>query len=295
MHTRKITSEIYIKKIKIVLGLTLSYFFIQIIGGIVSGSLSLIADSGHMLVDVAGLTMSLISIKLTLRPPTPKRTFGLYRLEILAALGNSILLILISFYIFIESYQRIVNPQEIDGILMSIIAAIGLVINLIGMKIISGSHHHDGDNLNIEGAKLEILSDILGSISVLVGGLIIILTGFYLLDILISIGLSLLILPRVYTLLKRSIHVLIEGTPLHISYEEIKKSILNVKGVTGIFDIHIWTITSGIYAFSAHVVILDIKKSQSIIKEITSILENKFGIKHSTIQLENYHPDNSDL
>jgi cobalt-zinc-cadmium efflux system protein len=147
-------------------------------------------------------------------------------------------------------------------------------------------------NLNIHGAYLEIFADTIGSIGVIIAGLIIVLTEFYQVDALISIGIALLILPRTWSLLRKSIHILIEGTPSHLCHEEIKNSILNVKGVTGVFDLHIWTITSGIHALSAHVVIMDNNKSREILQELNSILEKNFKINHATIQLEPYHESN---
>jgi cobalt-zinc-cadmium efflux system protein len=144
-------------------------------------------------------------------------------------------------------------------------------------------------NLNLYGAYLEIFADTIGSVGVIIAGIIIISSKFYLADALISIGIALFILPRTWSLLKKSIHILIEGTPSHLAHEEIKKSILQVKGVTGIFDLHIWTITSGIHALSAHVVIMDHINSQETLQEINSILENKYGINHATIQIETYH------
>lgn len=284
-----------ISKLKLVLILTASYFVAEIVGSLVTNSLALLADAGHMLTDVGVLALSLLAIHYTRRKATPQRTYGFYRLEILVSLANSVALILLSVYIFYEGYRHIFQPPEISSIPMMVIGGFGLIINLAGIRILGGhSHsehdeHHDGENLNMKDARLEVLSDMIGAVGVIVTGIIIFTTKFYLADALFSIGLALFILPRTWSLMKKSINILMEGVPSNIDYEEVKNTILQVKGVTGIFDLHIWTITSGMDALSAHVVILDQAKSQIILKEIESILENKFEIIRSTIQLETYH------
>ena len=294
-ETREQISLERISKLKVVLILTASYFVAEIVGSLVTNSLALLADAGHMLTDVGGLSLSLLAIHYARRKATPQRTYGFYRIEILVSLANSVALILLSIYIFYEGYHHIFHPSEISSIPMTIIGGFGLIINLAGIRILGGhSHsdhheHHEEENLNIKGARLEVLSDMIGAVGVIVTGIIIFTTKFYLADAIFSIGLALFILPRTWSLMKKSINILMEGVPSNIDYEEVKNTILQVKGVTGIFDLHIWTITSGMDALSAHVVILDQAKSQMILKEIESILENKFKIIRSTIQLETYH------
>ena len=297
------------KSFKLVLILTSSYFVIQIIAGVKIGSLAVISDAGHMLLDVAGLVMALLAISFTQKPATPTRTFGFYRGEILASLLNSIFLILLSVFILIEGLQRIIHPAPVSGLPMIIVASIGLAINLVGVRILSRARVNkkriqkdyevddynkvkkqvSEENLNVHGAYLEVFADSIGSAGVIVAGIIIYFTGFYLADPLISIGIVALIVPRTWLLLKKAIHILIEGTPIHLCHEEIKNSILNVRGVTGVFDLHIWTISSGIHALSAHVVIMENKKSSDILQEINSILEKGYDITHATIQIESYH------
>lgn len=288
------------KQLKIVLVLTAGYLAAEVIGGLLTNSLALLADAGHMLTDVGGLALALFAINYARRPATPQRTYGFYRMEILASLTNSIVLVLLSVYIFYEAYQRIFEPPEIQSLSMTIIAGVGLAVNFVGMRLLEGAHSHSGDHkhkedesLNIEGARLELFSDMLGSIGVIAAGIIIMITKFYLADAIVSIGLAVFILPRTWRLLKKSIHILMEGVPADISYEEVKEAILQIKGVTGVFQLHIWTITSGFDALSAHVVIMDINKSESILKEITSLLENRFKISHITIQIETYHAESN--
>ena len=297
------------KSIKLVLILTSSYFVIQIIAGVKIGSLAVISDAGHMLIDVAGLVMALLAISFTQKPATPTRTYGFYRGEILASLLNSIFLILLSVFILIEGFQRIIHPAAVSGLPMIIVASIGLAINLVGVRVLGRTrvnrkrlqqdYERDyynkvkeqvaEENLNVHGAYLEVFADSIGSAGVIVAGIIIYISGFYLADPLISIGIVALIIPRTWLLLKKAIHILIEGTPIHLCHEEIKNSILKVRGVTGVFDLHIWTISSGIHALSAHVVIIDNKKSSDILQEINSILEKGYDITHATIQVESYH------
>lgn len=275
-----------INKLKIVLLLISSYIVVEVISGLLTGSLALIADAGHMLTDAGGLTLALFAINFSSKPATPQRTYGFYRIEILAALANSAVLILVSVYIIYDAYERIIEPPQIKGTALIIVGTIGLVVNLVGIKILKG---HANENLNIEGAYLEVLKDTLGSVGVVVVGVITSISEFYLVDPIISIGLAFYMLPRIWSLMKKSINILMEGVPINISYEEVKKAILQIKGVTGVFDIHIWTITSGMDAITAHVVVSDPSKSQIILKEISSMLEKRFKITHTTIQIETYH------
>jgi cobalt-zinc-cadmium efflux system protein len=292
-----------------VLILTSSYFVIQIVAGVNIGSLAIISDAGHMLIDVGGLVMALLAISFTQKPATPTRTYGFYRGEILASLLNSIFLILLSVFILTEGFQRIIHPAQVSGLPMIVIASVGLAINLVGVRILGKlrrnrnrseqSHTIEGDtkikakvteeNLNVHSAYLEVFADTIGSAGVIVAGIIVYFSGFYPADPLISFGIVALIIPRTWLLLKKAIHILIEGTPIHLCHEEIKNSILNVKGVSGVFDLHIWTISSGIHALSAHVVTMDNKRSSAILQEINSILEKGYDITHATIQIESYH------
>jgi len=294
------------KVLKIVLLLTSVYFVLQLVVGFKIGSLAVISDAGHMLIDVAGLVMALLAISFAQKPATPITTYGFFRAEILASLLNSIFLILLSVFIIYEAAQRIFSPPELSGMPIIIIASVGLGINLLGIRLLSKLRleNHSSDktreksdlnreeNLNIHGAYLEVLADTIGSVGVIVAGIIILATRFYLADPIISIGIVVLILPRTWLLLRKAIHILIEGTPSHLHHEEIKNSIMRVRGVTGVFDLHIWTITSGIHALSAHVVIIDNNRSADILQEINSILEKNYAINHATIQIETYHESN---
>ena len=301
-----------IRKLRIVFYIVAGFLAVEVVFGITTGSLALLADAGHMVADVGGLALALFAISYSRKPPTPQRTFGFYRLEILAALANGIVLILISLYILYEAYWRIIEPRQIDLPPMLVVACIGLVVNVVGIFLLRGHSHNiplnpvgrvehlsDGDHkhsknekendLNMQGAYLEVLSDTLGSVGIIIAGIIIYLTGFYLADPIVSIVLALFIFPRTWRLLNKSLHILMEGVPANISHEEVKNSILQIKGVTGIFELHIWTITSGLNALSAHVVVIDPSRSLEVLQEINSLLEKKFRITHATIQIEGYH------
>jgi cobalt-zinc-cadmium efflux system protein len=301
-----------VRRLKIVLSLSSSYFAAAIITVLFTGSLALLSEAGHMLADVGGLILALIAINYTRKPATSQRTYGFYRMEILASLVNSVVLVLLSIYILYEGFRRIFEPPEIQSFPIIIVAAVGLIMNFIGMRLLSGGgggeRHFHGSNghkdevekeeqeesLNVKAVYLETLSDTLGAAGVIAAGIIMLATKFYLADPIISIGLALFMLPRTWSIIKKAIHILMEGSPANISHDKVKESILQIRGVTGIFELHIWTITSGMNALSAHVVVIDPSKSQSILQEINSILERTFKITHATIQIERYHSE-SDL
>jgi len=311
------------RRLKTVLWLSSSYFAAALITVLLTGSLALLSEAGHMLADVGGLVLSLFAFNYTRKPATPQRTYGFYRMEILASLVNSVVLALLSVYIMYEGFRRIFEPPEIQSLPIIIVAVIGLTVNFIGMRLLSStsgeggevghSHTHDGNNnknewnkgagggeqeheqesLNVKAVYLETLSDTIGAAGVIVAGVIMLTTKFYLADPIISIGLALFMLPRTWSIIKKAIHILLEGSPSNISHEEVKDSLLQIKGVTGVFELHIWTITSGIHALSAHVIVIDTSRSQLILQEINSILEKKFKITHATIQIEKYHSEST--
>lgn len=295
------------RRLKIVIVILTIYLAVEIVAGYITGSLALIADALHMFADVFGISLVLVASIFSKKPPTPLHTYGFYRSEILSSLANCVILLLISIFIMFEAYQRIFEPRDIESSFMLIVAIIGLIVNLIGLRLLKGTHAHahadhtfsastqehdklrKTDALHIQGAKLELFSDLLGSIAIIVGAVLIYYTDYYLIDSIISFGLALFIIPRVWYLLQRSISILMESSPSSLLYKDIKDSILQIRGVTGVFDLHIWSITSGNIALSAHIIIFDSTKSQEILQEINSLLEKKFAIYHTTIQIEKYH------
>lgn len=280
------------KNLKIVFVLTFCFMIVEAVGGYLTNSLALIADAAHMFTDTGALGLALIAIWFAERPPTPDKTYGYYRTEILAAFINSLVLLLISFFILYEAWQRLNHPPEVLSSPMLIIASLGLVVNLIGMKLLSEG---SAKSLNMKGAYLEVFSDMLGSIGVIVASLLIMFKGWEIADPIASIAMGLFILPRTWHLLKQVTHVLLEGTPTHIEINEVEQELLKLNGVVSIHDTHIWTITSGIDAMTAHIEIEDFNNGNEILTGIKKILVEKFNILHSTIQLETEECKECDL
>lgn len=269
----------------IALSITLLMMIAEVIGGLLSNSLALLSDAGHMLTDNLALLLSFFAMKFATMPATEKRTFGFYRLEILAALINGIILVVISLYIIYQAYLRMINPQRVEGMLMLIVAVIGLVANIIGAVVLM---KHSHSNLNIRGAYLHIVGDAFSSVGVVIGGVIILYTGWYLIDPILSILISFVIIYGAWALVKESVSILLESVPSHIDIETVATEIGKVRGVREAYHIHVWTITSGVHAMSAHVLIDDqlVSRSRDLIEDIRTLLAEKFKILHSTIQLE---------
>ncbi|MFQ6093247.1 MAG: cation diffusion facilitator family transporter [bacterium] len=271
------------KRLMVVLGLTSTLLVIEVIGGFLTHSLALLSDAGHMLSDVGGLALALLAIRFAQKSATPEKTYGYYRAEILAALTNGVVLIFVSGYILYESYRRFIEPPEVKSLPMLVVAGVGLVVNLMGMFILRGSSK---GSLNIKGAYLEVWSDTLSSAGVIGAGVVMLTTKWYLADPIISAVIGLFILPRTWELLKESVNVLLEGTPTHISISEVHEAMMKVAGVERIHDLHIWTLTSGIEAMSGHVVVSGMKDGPLILEQLHSLLDERFHITHTTIQLE---------
>ena len=273
------------KGLLIAFSITALMMLAEIIGGLLSNSLALLSDAGHMFIDNLALLLSFFAMKFATLPATDKKTFGFFRLEILAALINGVTLVLISFYIIYEAYFRIINPQPVHGTLMLVVAAIGLMVNILGAVVL---RKHRDANLNIRGAFLHIVGDALVSVGVIIGGIIILFTEWYLIDPILSILISLVIIYGAWALVKESVNILLESAPSHIDTAAVAAEIGKVRGVREAYHIHVWTITSGVYAMSAHVLIDDqpVSRSRDILDEIRELLSEKFKVLHSTIQLE---------
>lgn len=271
------------KSLAIVFGLTSFYLIVEVIGGLWTGSLALLADAGHMLTDVAGVGLALLAIWFAEKPASPERTFGYYRVEILAALTNAVVLILISLYILYEAYERFRNPPKIESGAMLGVAAVGLIVNLIGVYVLrSGS----GESLNMKGAYFEVLSDMLTSVGVIIAGIIMLTTGWYYADPLISAGIGLFILPRTWALLKDAVGVLIEGTPADVDLEKLLGTLEKVEGVAGIHDLHVWSLTSGVNAMSVHAVLTKDDEHDEVMQRVHALCTKEFKISHVTVQTE---------
>lgn len=270
-------------RLAIVLGLTTAYMVAEVIGGYVTGSLALLADAGHMLTDVGGLGLALLAINFAERPATPERTYGYYRVEIFAALINAVVLIGISGFILYEAYERFRNPPEVQSGSMLIVAAIGLIVNVAGVFVLrSGSK----ESLNMKGAYFEVLSDLLTSVGVIAAGVIMLTTGWYYADPLISAGIGLFILPRTWALLKDAVGVLLEGTPSDVNIASLRDRLNQAEGVAGIHDLHVWSLTSGVNALSVHAVLADTSQHDEILERLQAVCKKDFHIAHTTIQTE---------
>lgn len=265
------------------LGLTAGFLVIEVIGGLWTGSLALLADAGHMLTDVGGLSLSLLAVWFARKPPTPAHTYGYFRMEILAALANGVVLFGVAGFILYEAYRRLWAPPQILAGPMLVIAILGLGANLLGMWLL---HRGAGESLNLRGAYLELLSDTLGSLGVILAAVIIQTTGFVLADPVISAVIGLFILPRTWGLLRQAVHILMEGVPPHLDLGELEAAMRGAHGVRAVHDLHVWTLTSGKEAMSAHVLVEDLADGQHVLGDLQQLLRQRFGIEHVTIQLE---------
>ncbi len=270
------------KRLWIVLGLTASFMVVEVVGGILSNSLALLADSGHMLADVGALALSLVAMRLMRRPPSPERTFGYVRMEILAALANGATLLFVSGWIVWEAWSRLGAPQEVDGPLMMGVAGVGLVVNLIGAGML---HTHAQENLNIRGAYLHVLGDLLGSIGAIGAGAMILLTGWTPIDAIVSVLIAGLILLGAWRLVKEATGVLLEMVPPHVDMEGVLRDLKSIPNLRDVHDLHVWTLTSGFVALSGHGVLDDPTQHQRVLDEICGLMEPR-GIQHVTFQLE---------
>lgn len=269
----------------IALILTSAFLIAEVIGGILTNSLALISDAAHMFTDSAALAVSLVAIRIGRRPADGKRTFGYYRFEILAAAFNAILLFLVAVYIIYEAYQRIGNPAQIESMTMLAVAALGLVVNLISMRLLNKDKD---ESLNIKGAYLEVWSDMLGSIGVIVGAVVIKLTGWSWVDSIIAVAIGLWVLPRTWTLLKESVNVLLEGVPEGLGVDDIKSTLLGVDGIFNVHELHVWSISSGKSSLTVHLAsTYPPERWPQLTAVIRQLLGEKFAIFHATIQLEN--------
>ena len=267
--------------------LVASFMVVEAVGGWYTNSLALLSDAGHMLTDAGALAFSLLALKIGDLPPSTTKTFGYRRFEILAALGNGLALWTIVGVILHEAYTRLHTQPEVKAPVMLAVAAVGLLVNLISIRLL---HGHKDDNMNVRGAFLHVLADLLGSVGALTAGLIMLTTGWRLIDPLISLGICLLILWSSWGIIRDAVHALLLGVPSHISYREVEQEILGYPGVCCLYDLHIWTIASGREAVTAHVVVPDgYNRRQELLTEIVAALQHRFGIEHTTIQIEESH------
>jgi cation diffusion facilitator family transporter len=274
-------------RLVVVLCLTLAVLAVEIVGGLLSGSLALLADAGHMATDAAGIALALAAVTLAQRPARGRRTFGWQRVEILAAVANGLVLLVVAGYVLVEAVRRIERPPEIGSGLMLAIASVGLVVNLVSLAVL---HRGRGVSLNMRGAYLEVAADALGSVAVIVAAVVIATTGWTPADIVASAVIGFLVLPRAWHLLREALDVLLEAAPRGVDLEQVRAHILGVDGVLGVHDLHAWTITSGLPVLSAHVVVtdeaLDAGHGGRVLDALCECLGEHFDMEHCTFQLE---------
>lgn len=276
------------KRLQIVLALTGVYLLVEVAGAAITGSLALLADAGHMLIDVTGIFVALLAIRFATRSPSAQKSYGYYRLEILAALLNGLLMAGIGAYIVYEAVQRFSDPPALPGLGVLAFAVPGLLVNAGSVWLLMEAQK---SSLNLRGAFLEVLADLGGSTAVLLVGATIALGGPGLVDPIASLGIGLFILPRTWSLLAEAVHVLLEGVPRNVDMDAVRGHILGVEGVTGMHDLHVWNLTSGMNVMSAHVVVERGTSSQRVLSDLCACLADHFDIEHSTFQIES--PDRS--
>jgi cobalt-zinc-cadmium efflux system protein len=270
------------KHLLIVLLMTGTFMVIEVVGGLVTGSLALLADAGHMLTDVAALGLSAFAIWMAAREATPKKTYGYHRAEILAAVINAVVLLLLAVWILYEAYRRALEPPHVLGVPMVFIGVVGLAVNIASMKLLA---NESDSSLNVRGAYAEVLSDAISSFAVILGGGLTWMTDWMLIDPLLSAGISIFIVWRTWELLSQAVHVLMEGVPTHLDANEVGQAMADASGVKGIHDLHIWTITSGLEALSAHVVVAVGEDRDAVLSRLQSLLRDRWRIDHSTLQI----------
>jgi len=258
---------------------------LEFAGGILTNSLALLGDSAHMLSDFGAIALSLIAFWFAAKPPSPGKSYGFYRFEILAALFNGVTLFVMAGFIVVEAYERLLEPPEVEGGAMMLIAAVGLLANLISAWSLMRKSDIHG-NINVRSAYLHILGDALGSVGALLAGLLMLLFGWYIADPIISVAVALLILRSAWNVVTHAIHILMEGTPLAIDTDDVINTLMSIDGVIEVLDLHIWTITSGMDTLSCHLLVHDSSDCQSILQQAIRKIEEKYRIQHTTIQVE---------
>ncbi len=271
------------RSLRLALIITAVFMVVEFIGGWWTNSLALMADSGHMLTDAAALGLSLFAVWFVRRPATPDKTYGYFRVEILAALINGVALVVIALAVLYESYQRVLRPQEVKSLEMLAIGGLGLVANLASAWVLHSSHL---DSLNVRGALLHVIGDVLGSAAVIVAALAIRFGDAYWADPAVSALVSLLILASAWKLVRDSVAILLEGTPSHVNIPEMKRELAQVPGVEAVHDLHVWTLTSGVHVMTCHAVVGDEGRRNEVLSRLSELSRERFNIGHTTIQIE---------
>ncbi len=273
------------RKLELAVGLAIGIALMEFAGGTIARSLALVSDSGHVFTDVLSLGLSIFSMRMARRPHSAKWSYGYHRAEIFAALANGGVLFGVALLILYTAYQRVLQPVQVEGPLVLLLASVGLGGNLVMALILLRGRSM---SLNVRGAFLHVVSDGLSSVGVIIGSLLIIFTGYLFADSLVAVLISILIVVSAYSLVRDSVNILMEATPKHLELELVARAVGSVNGVKGIHDLHVWTISSGLYALSGHLIVDtgSVEQGSAIIREVSSKLKSMFGIEHVTLQLE---------
>ncbi len=282
-HSHDHTGGANAKMLGWALALTSTYLIAEVIGGFVFNSLALLSDAAHMLTDVAALMIALLAIKMGKKAPDDKRTFGYRRFEILAAAFNAVLLFFIAIYVFVEAIKRFNEPQEIQSWGMLTVAAIGLVVNLVSMRLLTAGKEA---SFNVKGAYLEVWADMIGSVGVILGALMIKFTGWVWVDPIVAVAIGLWVLPRTWILLRDTTNILLEGVPSGIALSAVRKEIVAVPGVAGVHDLHIWSMSNDDVSATVHVTLADGADADAVRLRVAELFSKNFGIEHATVQTE---------
>ena len=282
-HGSAAVREGHQKKLIMALGLTGSFMIAEVIGAWITGSLALLSDASHMFTDTAALAISLIALQIAKRPADQKRTFGYARLEILASTFNAVLLFVVAGYVLYEGIKRILDPEPVGSIGMLIVAAAGLVINLISMRILSSGKDR---SLNVKGAYLEVWADMLGSLGVLVAAVVITVTDWRWVDPIVAIAIGLWVLPRTWILLRDTTHILLEGAPRGVALSDVRVAILATPGVASLHDLHVWVSGADQASCTVHVVLSEGADADAVRQAVGDMLEERFDLHHTTVQTE---------
>ena len=282
-HAHDHTAGANARQLGIALALTGTFLIVEVIGGLVFNSLALLSDAAHMFTDAAALAIALLAIKIGQRPADEKRTFGYRRFEILAAAFNAVLLFVVAGYVLYEGIKRIVDPEPVGSIGMLIVAAAGLVINLISMRILSSGKDR---SLNVKGAYLEVWADMLGSLGVLVAAVVITVTDWRWVDPIVAIAIGLWVLPRTWILLRDTPHILLEGAPRGVALSDVRAAILATPGVASLHDLHVWVSGADRASCTVHVVLVEGVDADAVRQAVAEMLEERFDLHHTTVQTE---------
>lgn len=283
-HRHSHTAGANERSLTIALALTTTFLLVELVAGVLTQSLALISDAAHMFTDTAALAIALVAVRMGKRAADAKRTFGYHRFEILAAAFNAMLLFGVAVYIGFEAYLRLKAPPEVESTGMLVVALIGMAVNLVSMRMLTGGKD---ESLNMKGAYLEAWSDMLGSLGVVLGALVIKFTGWLWVDSAVAVLIALWVLPRTWSLLRASVNILLEGVPEGIDLAKVREALLTVRGVASIHDLHVWALTSGKVSLTVHVVNEPaVDAERQILPEIRRRLVDQFGITHITVQCE---------